>query len=128
MTFAALTGLVGLIVIVAVVAVVPAPEITILELAATPALVAGLLPVVGTVKLTLSVVAVPILITPELLIKETSIDLPPHPIPVSAFVETLFSPDKVIVDTLKKLLVELQSSDIAVVIPSESQATACLAP
>jgi hypothetical protein len=99
-----------------------------LELAVTPALVAGLLPVIGTVKLTFVADEVPIVKTPELPIKEISNFLPPQPMPVSASVKTLFNPVKVIVDTLKKLSPVLQSSVIAVVTPSASHATACLAP
>lgn len=123
----AFTALVGLIVITTVVEVVPAPVKTISPATVTPAVVVGLLPDVGTVKLILSVVDVPILMTPELPIKETSIFLPPQPTP-SASVATLFNPVKVIVETLKKLLAVSQSSEIAVVTPSVSQATACLAP
>jgi hypothetical protein len=125
---AALTALDGPIVITAVVEVVPAPVSAMLDALATPATVLGLLPVVGTVKLIFVADEVPIVNNPELPIRETSNFLVPHPIPLVAFVETLFKPDKVIVVTLKKLSPVLHSSAISVVIPSESQATACLAP
>lgn len=124
----AFTALVGLIVITTVVEVVPAPVRSMSLAEVTPAVVVGLSPVVGTVKLTLSVVDVPILMVPELPIKETSNFFPPQPTPVPASVETLFKPVKVIVVTLKKVSPVLQSSDIAVVTPSASQATACRAP
>lgn len=128
MTFVALTALVGLIVMTAVVDVVPAPVKAMLEALVTPATVLGLLPVVGTVKLIFVADEVPMVSNPELPIRETSIDFPPQPMPVVALVETLFKPVKVIVVTLKKLSLVLHSSAIAVVIPSESHATACLAP
>lgn len=124
----AFTALVGLIDMTAVVDVVPAPVNAMLKAFVTPATVLGLLPVVGTVKLIFVADEVPIVSNPELPIREISRDFPPQPIPVVALVETLFNPVKVIVVTLKKLSLVLHSSSIAVVIPSESHATACLAP